>query len=279
MARYNHDDMYGEVEGLAATNTAIAGSSAAISALLTNMYQEMHRTGIRAFDISKTLNGGITGLVAITAGSGVLEPWAAALTGIIAAWVYVVANQMMIRWRIDDPMHGIPAHFFGSIWGLLAVGFLASPSRLMAAYGRDDHPGWFYSIGSGSFDANLLGAQITGIVFVVAWVSFWMFPFFTVLHETGNLRIDALEEVAGLDAAYKSAQQEDDEKLKQDIREEFKKFRKEEKRHLPTSSVDGASKDDKTRSSRRSQKSAESKSVGDKSVGSKSLVSSQNSIA
>ena len=88
--------------------------------------------------------------------------------------------------------------------------------------------GWFYSIGRGTFDANLLGGQVTGLVFVLALQTFWMFPFFTLMYEMDCLRIDALEEIAGLDAAYKSAQQEGDDKLKQDIREEFKKFKKDE---------------------------------------------------
>ena len=68
----------------------------------------------------------------------------------------------------------VPVHCFGGSWGLLAVGLLAEPTRLLKAYGTDSHPGFLYSLAMGSPDANLLGCQVIGAAFVVAWTLFTM---------------------------------------------------------------------------------------------------------
>jgi len=61
----------GAVAALTAVNTSLSGAAGAITALLTNMYQENKKTGVKAFDLTKTMNGALTGLVAITASAGV----------------------------------------------------------------------------------------------------------------------------------------------------------------------------------------------------------------
>ena len=75
----------------------------------------------------------------------------------------------------------VPVHCFGGTWGLLAVGLLAHPTRILHAYGTDAHPGFLYSLAS-SADANLLGCQFIGILFVIGWTMFTMVPFFIWLY-------------------------------------------------------------------------------------------------
>lgn len=111
------------------------------------------------------------------------------------------------------------------IWGVFAVGWLASPGRLQAAYGNDNHVGLFYSIGQGSIDGVLLGNQTIAILFVVCWCVALMFPFFWVLNYFEWLRVNDLEEIAGLDTRYHHATQEDDGQLKQAIMTEFQKYK------------------------------------------------------
>ena len=82
------------------------------------------------------------------------------------------------------------------------MGFFASPRRLLAAHGRDEHVGWCYSWGQGSGDATLLGAQLISILFIMAWTFSIMMPFFIWLDWMGWFRSDPLEEIVGLDTSY-----------------------------------------------------------------------------
>lgn len=58
--------------------------------------------GELAFDLTKTLNGTLTGLVSITAGCGLLEPWAALMVGVIGGWIYLGGSKLMVHCKIDD---------------------------------------------------------------------------------------------------------------------------------------------------------------------------------
>ncbi len=88
------------------------------------------------------------------------------------------------------------------IWGVFSTGLVASPRLMLLCYGIDEHVGWFYSLGRGSFDAHLLGCQMVEICFILGWTFFTMFPFFIWLNYKGWLRADSLEELVGLDISY-----------------------------------------------------------------------------
>ena len=62
--------------------------------------------------------------------------------------------------------------------------------------------GWFYSWGRGSGDANLLLCQIAGIGFIILWTIGTMLPFFWLLNYMNWLRVDALEEMVGMDLSH-----------------------------------------------------------------------------
>ena len=153
-----------------------------------------------------------------------MEPWAALVTGMLGGWIYLGLSKLLIRLKIDDAIDAIPVHAGGGLWGLIVTGFLSSPRKMQAAYGHSNHVGLFYSIGQLRFDASLLACQITAIVFIIAWVSSLMLPFFAGLNYMGWLRVDIMEELAGLDAAYAHAQQEDHEELKQKIINEYRQY-------------------------------------------------------
>jgi hypothetical protein len=87
------------------------------------------------------------------------------------------------------------------IWGLISVGLFASPTYLQEAYRHARHPGWFYTLKSGS-DATLLGAQLCGTLFIIGWVLINMLPFFVWLDWKGWFRSEAMEEIVGLDRSF-----------------------------------------------------------------------------
>ena len=190
------------VASLAAVNTTISAATAGVSALFTNLWIEERQTGEAKFDLICLMNGCLIGLVSVTGACGTIEPWCALVIGLVAGWLYLLGSAWLIRIRIDDAVDAVPVHLFGGVWGSLAVGLFSSPSRTLAAFGKDDHVGWFYELGRGSFNASLLGANVCGILFVVGWVTFLMFPFFIWLNYMGWFRADSLEELVGLDISY-----------------------------------------------------------------------------
>ena len=176
----------------------MAAATGGISALITNALIKRRVTGEFSMDLVMAMNGTLSGLVAITAGCAVVEVWAALVIGILSGWIYVGGTALLIKVKIDDAVDAIPVHLFNGIWGILAVGLLTSPTLLLNAYGTDSHPGFFYA----PLEKNLLGAQLVGMIFVMAWTFFTMFPFFLFLDFMGLFRVNALEELIGLDAAY-----------------------------------------------------------------------------
>lgn len=190
------------VVALAATNTTLAGGAAGITALMVNLWYLERYTGEAYFDIKFAMNGSLAGLVAITGGCGVVEPWAAVIIGAVAGVVYLLGSKLLLRLRLDDACDAIPIHALSGCWGVFSVGLFASPTRLLTFFGRADHPGLFYSWHNGSSDAVLLGAQVVGILFIIGWVMCIMLPFFVWLDWKGWFRSDPLEELVGLDTSY-----------------------------------------------------------------------------
>ena len=111
------------------------------------------------------MNGRPVGLVGVTGECAVVEPWAALVIGCFSGFVYCLGSGLLIKLRIDDAVDDIPVHLFAGLWGCIAKGLCAEPIRTKIAYGDDsEHFGWYYSWSNGSGDANLLLAEICGIL-------------------------------------------------------------------------------------------------------------------
>lgn len=193
----------GKIAAISAVNSTLSAGVAGVTALFVNLWYLEKTTGEAFFDLKYAMNGTLAGLVAVTAGCGVMEPWAAVITGFIAGLLYIVGSRGLVRLRLDDAVDAIPVHMVNGLWGLISVGLFASPLRLQMCYGRSIHVGWFYSIRNGEFsDMNLLSVQLVGILFIVGWVFVIMFPFFIWLDWKGWFRADPLEELVGLDTSY-----------------------------------------------------------------------------
>mmetsp|Transcript_9217 Transcript_9217/g.13064 ORF Transcript_9217/g.13064 Transcript_9217/m.13064 type:complete len:543 (-) Transcript_9217:96-1724(-) len=190
------------IVALTAVNTTLAAASGGVVALSLNYYITERLYGEGHFNIMKCVNGCLSGLVAITSGCAVMEPWAAVVTGTIAGTIYIIGTDLLIRFCIDDTVDAIPVHLFNGIWSLISVGLFAKPGLLEKAYGRSKHVGLFYSWARSSSDATLLACQICCILFIFAWVIAIMLPFFFALNYLGWFRADALMEVVGLDVSY-----------------------------------------------------------------------------
>lgn len=190
---------FGDAASLAAVNTSIGAASGALSALFTHTIIDERKTGVVTYDLTSTMNGCLTGLVAITAPCATVEPWAAFCIGIIAGWVYLAGSFLLIRLKIDDAVDAIPVHFGGGMWGVLSTGLFTAPGRLETAFGMSEHVGWFYEWGRGSGNFTLMGIQIIAVLWIIGWVLAVMGPYIYLLNYFDMLRIDPLEEEVGMD--------------------------------------------------------------------------------
>jgi ammonium transporter, Amt family len=189
----------GDVASLVAVNTTLAACSGAITAMFVSTWWDVRQVGLAQWDLGYTMNGCLTGLVAITSPCATVDTWAAVVIGIGAGIFYLLASKLLVRLRIDDAVDAIPVHMVGGAWGVIAAGLFTSPQRLEDAFGKSEHVGWFYSWHRGSGDFTLLGVQLLGVAFIFGWVAVTMGAYFYILKVLGLFRIDALEEEAGMD--------------------------------------------------------------------------------
>lgn len=187
---------YSEVASLCAVNTILSGAMGCISAIFVDSWLGYIYSGSVEYDLSMAMNGCLGGLVGITAGCSVVAPWSALVIGLVSGLVYKFSSNLLVKFRVDDAVDAIPVHLFNGIWGCLAVGLFAEPTRTKLAYGNDIHVGWFYS------DANLLLCQFVGILFIIGWTAGVMTPFFALLRVCKILRVDPIEEHAGMDYSH-----------------------------------------------------------------------------
>lgn len=90
----------------AAVNTTMGASTGAISTLIFNTLQEGYAEVIPA------LNGAIGGLVSVTGGCHVMEPWGAFLAGLVVGPVVVYSSRLQLKLKIDDAIDAGPAHYW-----------------------------------------------------------------------------------------------------------------------------------------------------------------------
>jgi Amt family ammonium transporter len=174
--------------GTIAVTTNLAAAAGAISAMLTIWALEGKP------DASMALNGGLAGLVGITAGCSVVSPGGAIIIGLLAGTV-VVLSVLFIdkKLHIDDPVGAVSVHGVCGALGTLCVGLFASPAYAQSA-GMGDVAGLFYGGGFG-----LLGIQAVGVLSVLGWVAATATVMFLAIQATIGLRVTRDEELRGLD--------------------------------------------------------------------------------
>ena len=200
-------DHFTTLAGLAAANTSIAAGSAGVVVLFLNVMLVRRETGKTEYSIVLAMNGVLSGLVSITAGCFVMETWAALATGAIAAVIHLYGQRFVVWLRLDDAVDAIPIHCFNGMWGIIAIGLFANPDRVEQTFGIANQPGLLQSIVVPGVDisGSLLGAQIVGLLAVIAWITVTMLPFFVGLNALGLFRSSAQDEVTGLDDVFHGA--------------------------------------------------------------------------
>ena len=161
-----------KVSGLVAVNSLMAMAGGTIAALLLGRN-----------DPGFVHNGPLAGLVAVCAGSDLMHPLGALVTGGAAGAIFVVMFTLtQNRWKIDDVLGVWPLHGLCGLWGGLAAGIFGSKA--------------LGGLGGVSFTAQLIGS-----VMGVAWALASGFVLYGLLKAVMGLRLTAEEEHAGADLA------------------------------------------------------------------------------
>ncbi|HEQ71061.1 MAG TPA: ammonium transporter [Spirochaetia bacterium] len=141
-------------------------------------------------DLSMIVNGALAGLVAITAPCAFVSVPSAAVIGLIAGILVVIAVITWDKLKIDDPVGALSVHLVNGVFGTLAVGLFAQDGITGAATGN----GLFFGGG-----LSLLGAQALGVVAVGGFVFVVSSILWATLKAVFGLRVSTEEEIKGLD--------------------------------------------------------------------------------
>jgi Amt family ammonium transporter len=174
--------------GYVALTTNIAAASGAVGGIVSAWVI------IKKPDISMMLNGVIAALVAITAASGFVAPWAAVVIGLVSGFIAVAGVLFVERIGIDDPIGAVAVHGMSGVWGTLATGIFAVPS--LAKNLATGTGGLVYT---GSF--HQLGVQALGLVAVGGFTFTASFSALWVMKRLWGIRVEEETETAGLDVS------------------------------------------------------------------------------
>lgn len=166
---------------LAIVNTVIGGAAGAITAMI------IKRLGYadKYWSLLFTINGGLTGMVALCAGCNVVHPYAAFVIGVIAGIAYVAWSTLVVKLKIDDPLDAVAVHLGGGIWGVLSAPIFNKDSGIL------------YDGGLLSFRG--FGWNLLGVIVIMIWSGSLAFILFLAMNLIGVLRVDKDIELKGLD--------------------------------------------------------------------------------
>jgi len=176
-----------------AARTAVTTTLSPCAACLIVVIVRKTTTGV--WDLGGCCNGILAGLVSITAGCSVVDPWASLLIGLLGGFVYLGASSLMLKLKVDDPLDAFAVHGACGAWGTAAVGLWA---RKAYSYHQFGYCGAFFRDTDGC-DGTLLATQLAFIFTVLVWTAGTSFVLFFILKKLNLLRVDRDVEIDGLD--------------------------------------------------------------------------------
>ena len=153
-------------------NTHLAASAGVVSAMLA-----MVLFG-KPILMTTTINGGLAGLVAITAGCATMDPLFAVTTGFLAGILMVIAMDIMDGMRWDDPVGVVAVHGVCGAWGTLAAGMFKHGDM---------------------FNGGQILVQLLGIGVAFVWAFGTAYASYRLIDYLIRLRASSLAQQRGLD--------------------------------------------------------------------------------
>ena len=159
-----------KVSGLVALNSLMAMAGGTLAAWLVGRN-----------DPGFSYNGPLAGLVAVCAGSDLMHPLGALVTGLVAGALFVyMFTQVQNRWKIDDVLGVWPLHGLCGLWGGLAAGIFGATAL-------------------GGLGGVNLAAQTIGSLLGVAIALVGGFVVYGILKMTLGIRMSQEDEYEGAD--------------------------------------------------------------------------------
>ncbi len=142
----------GSVSGLVAVNTLMAMVGGTVAALLVGRN-----------DPGFLHNGPLAGLVAVCAGSDLMHPVGALITGAIAGALFVWAfTATQVKWKIDDVLGVWPLHGLCGVWGGIACGIFGQ--EMLGGLGGVSLASQFVGTALGVVVALIGGVLVYGVL-------------------------------------------------------------------------------------------------------------------
>ena len=159
-------------------NTNLAAAAAAVGWLIVERLNTGHFTTLGA------VSGAVAGLVAITPCAGFVSGMSPIAIGAIAGAVCYLAISLKFRFGYDDSLDVVGVHLVGGIVGSILLAFFAT-----------EQFGGVFATGEG----ELLVNQIIAVVATLVYSGVLSLIIAKVIDVTMGLRVDAEDEVVGLD--------------------------------------------------------------------------------
>jgi Amt family ammonium transporter len=160
----------GDISGLVAVNSLMAAVGGILAALVVGRN-----------DPGFVHNGPLAGLVAVCAGSDLMHPGGALITGAVAGalfvWMFTIVQN---RWKIDDVLGVWPLHGLCGVWGGIAAGIFGQTAL-------------------GGLGGVSLGAQLVGTGLGVAVALIGGFAVYGGIKVVSGLRLTQEQEFDGAD--------------------------------------------------------------------------------
>ena len=149
-------------------NTNLAAAAGVITAIA------LSRLVFGRIDLLVGLNGGLAGLVSITAGPDIVPHVWSVLIGIIGGAICTGGIKLLEIVKVDDVVGAVPVHLFAGVWGTIAVCIAAG----------------------GNFVTQIIGIlSIGAFVFALSWIVWF------AIEKTIGVRVSENTERLGQDAA------------------------------------------------------------------------------
>ena len=160
-----------ELVSLVLVTTCLAAAAGAVGGFF------MGYMVFKRMDLGMVLNGILAGLVGITAGADLMNPYEALIIGLVAGMIVVLSAVTLDKFKLDDCVGAVSVHLTCGIWGTLAVGI-------------------FGNLASGAQFVS----QIIGVAACGAAAFLCAFAIFYVLKIAIGIRVSEEHEKEGLDS-------------------------------------------------------------------------------
>lgn len=164
-------------------NTNLAGAFAAITSLIHAYFFDKENV------IEKIIGGTLAGLVSITASAVLVDSVSAMIIGSVAGIIHNIGYDLLVKFKLDDPVGAIPVHGFAGLWGTIAVAIFGKENLIREYLGLTTGQEWHRM--------DQVVSQLMGAGIVLIFTCVISFIFFKFLEASIGLRIDPDKENSG----------------------------------------------------------------------------------